>query len=195
MVLVGAQWLGTVTEPLGDVGDAQWGDWLELLAPWAVTGAAVLVLVAAPASRRVRVAAGAGLVAYVHGHGIHLAANSIATRDGGDTAYLWDELVSHQLWLGGAWLLLAALVTATREALTRPGALHVVAAAAVGATLAANGIGGHAVPLTVAAAAGVGLLSLRRAAVDGLVLAAATLVTLVGYAVAVGPLGVDISHT
>ena len=197
-VVVAAHHLGSVTGPLGTVGSTQWGDWLDLLVPWAVAGAAVLVLTSVPMSRRLWLAAGVALLAYVNGHGIHLAANSIATFEESDTAFLWDELVGHAIWYGGLWLLLGTLLVATRDELPRPDPLRVLLAGWLGVTLATNAIGGHAVPMALAALTVLGGLAWRRrtgTAVDVLVAVASAVVTLAGAWVAVGLLDVDLGTT
>ena len=137
-------------------------------------------------------------MAYVQGHGIHLAANSIATRDGSDTAFLWDELVGHAVWYAGLYLVVAALVLASRDSTPRPGPLRLLLALAVGTTFATNAIGGHAVPLAVVANTVLLVMAVRRrtgTAVDLLVAAATALVVLVAYGLAGALLGWSVDHT
>lgn len=180
--------LGTITAPLGDVGDTRWADWIDLALPWLVVATAGPVLLAA----RSRLGA-AGLVAYTSGHGIHLAANSVATQDGGDTAYLWDELVGHAVWYAGMYLVVLALLRATRE-LPAPGPLRLVLAVAVGVTWCTNAIGGHSVPLAVVANAVLLVLALRDrrgTATDVAVASSLALVSLALY----GVLDLDVEHT
>ena len=92
------------------------GDWIDLATPFAVAGAAALVLLglgAWGAGLWVAVAAG---IAYVDGHGLHLAANSIrAEEPAGDVervAYFWDERFSHWEWHLGLLGLLVAFCLA-----------------------------------------------------------------------------------
>lgn len=106
---------GTLARPLGDIGTTRAADWLDLLVPWAILGCAAVVV----AGQRPRGAAwwlfGVGGLLFVQGHGIHLAANSIANAAGGDTAYLWDEVVGHLLLFTGLALVLAAVFVALGE--------------------------------------------------------------------------------
>ncbi|HXV57289.1 MAG TPA: hypothetical protein VD704_05420 [Gaiellaceae bacterium] len=88
------------------------GDVVDLVTPFAVVGAAAVVLLelgAWGAALGLAVAAG---IAYVDGHGLHLAANSIRaeglTGEAEDVAYFWDERFSHVEWhLGLIGLVLA----------------------------------------------------------------------------------------
>jgi hypothetical protein len=92
------------------VGSA--GDWVDLATPFAVVGLAAVVLAGLGAWG---VALGLGIaagIAYVDGHGIHLAANSIRaeglTGEAESVAYFWDERFSHVEWhIGLIGLLLA----------------------------------------------------------------------------------------
>jgi uncharacterized membrane protein YagU involved in acid resistance len=56
------------------------------------------------ARRRIWLVFGAGSIAYASGHGIHLAANSVANASPGPTAHLWDEVVGHYIWYVGVAL-------------------------------------------------------------------------------------------
>lgn len=88
------------------------GEWIDLVTPFAVIGTAAVLLAglgAWGAGLGVAVAAG---IAYVDGHGIHLAANSIyaegLTGEAERVAYYWDERFSHWEWhLGLIGLLVA----------------------------------------------------------------------------------------
>jgi hypothetical protein len=171
--------LGTLLSPLGEVGDTQWLDWFDLLLPYAVVGTAGAALLAVP--RACQLVPAAGLVAYVQGHGIHLAANSIAQRAPSDTAFLWDELVGHWLWYTGLYVVLGALLVG-RAVGSRPGPLRLGLAVAVGVTFATNALGGHAVPLAVVGCAVLAALAARRReglGTDVLVAAVAGLASLV----------------
>ena len=170
--------LGTLTAPLGELGDIQAADLLDLLLPYAVVAAAGVALLAVP--RTAQVVGVAGLLLYVQGHGIHLAANSIAERQPSDTAFFWDELAGHWIWYAGLYLVLAALLVG-RAVSTPPGPVRLVLSVAVGVTFATNALGGHAVPLAVVALLLLGGLAARRQqglAVDLLVAAVVGLLTL-----------------
>ena len=170
--------LGTLTAPLGELGDIQAADLLDLLLPYAVVAAAGVALLAVP--RTAQVVGVAGLLLYVQGHGIHLAANSIAERQPSDTAFFWDELAGHWIWYAGLYLVLAALLVG-RAVTTTPGPVRLVLSVAVGVTFATNALGGHAVPLAVVALLLLGGLAARRReglAVDLLVAAVVGLLTL-----------------
>ncbi len=180
--------LGTLLSPLGRVGDASWLDVADLLLPYAVVATAGPALLAVP--RACQVAGVVGLLAYVQGHGLHLAANSIAERAPSDTAFLWDELVGHAIWYAGLYLVVGALLVG-RAVRSRPGPVRLLLAVAVGATFCTNALGGHSVPLAVGACTALAVLAARRregiavdvlvAAVTGLLgLALAGLVALVG---------------
>lgn len=187
--------LGSLLSPLGEVGDAQWADWLDLLLPYAVVATAGVALLAVPG--RAQVAGAAGLLLYVQGHGIHLAANSIAQRQPSDTAFLWDELVGHAVWYAGLYLVVGALLVG-RAVTTRPGPLRLLLAVAVGVTFCTNAVGGHAVPLATGASAVLAVLALRRRSgigVDVLVAAVVALLSLAAYGLAVTVLDVSVDHT
>ncbi|MCW2613203.1 MAG: hypothetical protein JWN08_197 [Frankiales bacterium] len=195
VVLAVGHHLGSLLSPLGEVGDAQWADWIDLLLPYAVVATAGTALLAVP--RGPRIAGAAGLVLYVQGHGIHLAANSIAQRDPGDTAFLWDELVGHAVWFTGLYLVIGALLVG-RAVQEGPGPLRLLLSVAVGVTLCSNAIGGHAVPLAVGASSALALLAARRrtgAGVDVLVAAVVALVALAVYGLAGVLLDVSVDHT
>ena len=107
--------VGVLFDWLGSVGTTHWADWIDLAVPYAVVGLAVAVLAAANADRRAWVVLAIGGIAYTQGQGIHLAANSIARADPGDTAHLWDEVVGHHIWYGGLALVVAALTLALED--------------------------------------------------------------------------------
>lgn len=94
------------------------GDWVDLLTPFAVIGAAAFV-VGRGAGILVLVVAFIGAVLYVDGHGIHLAANSIRheelTGKAEDVAHFWDEVWGHFEWHLGWFVLLGAFCLARRE--------------------------------------------------------------------------------
>jgi hypothetical protein len=101
------------------VGDPA-ADWIDLTTPFAVLGAAALVLRAVAAPGLPLVAAAAAAILYVDGHGIHLAANSIKhEHPRGDVlsvADFWDEDWGHFEWHLGLFILVAALCLAARGA-------------------------------------------------------------------------------
>jgi len=157
-VLVGHH-LGALPAGLGDAGGGtRWVDWLDLLTPYAVVGTALLVLRTGGAGRRTWALAAAGAVAYVQGHGLHLAANSVGNARG-DAApvHLWDELVGHAVWYAGLAALVVALVPAVRRSGVRTGPAALALAAGVGLTWATNALEGHtawwALPVALALAA------------------------------------------
>ncbi len=170
--------LGTWVGALGDVGGAaapgadpdrgvattRWADWLDLLTPFALLVPAALALRAAGADRRSWWLLGTGVLLYVEGHGIHLAANSVGNVAPGRTAHLWDEVVGHHLWYLGWYLVVAALARTVGArpwpAVGRPAALAL--AVAVGATAGTNALEGGTVVLTGLAAAVAAAAGLRR---------------------------------
>ncbi len=175
--------LGTLLGPLGPVGDVQQADLVDLALPYAVVAAGGLALLAVP--RRPQVAGVAGLVLYVQGHGLHLAANSVAERQPGPTAFFWDELAGHAVWYAGLYLLVGALLVGGAVT-TRPGPLRLLLAVAVGATFATNALGGHGVPLALASCVALLVLAVRHRqgiAVDVGLAAAVALVGLPVFAV------------
>lgn len=174
--------LGTFLAPLGQVGDVQQADLVDLALPYAVVASGGLALLAVP--RRAQVAGVVALVLYVQGHGLHLAANSVAERDPGPTAFFWDELAGHAVWYAGLYLLVGALLVGGAVT-TRPGPVRLLLSVVVGTTFATNALGGHSVPLAVLACAVLLVLAVRRRrgiAVDVGVAAAVALVSLPTFA-------------
>jgi hypothetical protein len=96
------------------------GDWIDLATPFAVVGTAALVLLGLSAWGAGLGLAVAAAIAYVDGHGLHLAANSIrAEEPAGEVermAYFWDERFSHWEWHLGLVGLLVAFCLAERWA-------------------------------------------------------------------------------
>lgn len=92
------------------------GDWIDLVTPFAVVGAAAVVLLGVSAWGAGLGLAVAAAIAYVDGHGLHLAANSIrAEEPNGEVervAYFWDEQFSHWEWHVGLLGLLVAFCLA-----------------------------------------------------------------------------------
>ncbi len=132
-------------------GGTRVADWLDLATPFLVLGPAVGALAAlGRVARSTWVLAVVGLILYVEGHGIHLAANSIANEQeaaGADVSaatHLWDEPVGHHLWFAGLALVVAALVAGWRRAgspIPR-GPVTSLLAAQFGVTWATNGLEG-----------------------------------------------------
>ena len=133
--------LGALPDGLGAApSSTRWVDWLDLLTPYAVVGLALLTLVTAGTDRRGWWLALLGAGAYVQGHGVHLAANSIGNARG-DAApvHLWDEVVGHWLWYAGFALLVVALA---RAVVLRADAWSVLLAVATGVTWTTNSLEG-----------------------------------------------------
>lgn len=133
--------LGALPAGLGQApGSTRWVDWLDLLTPYVVAGTALAALAAARTDRRGWLLAGAGGLAYASGHGVHLAANSIANARGHTApVHLWDEVVGHWLWYAGVALLVVALGRAVAVPATPVG---VVLALATGVTWTTNALEG-----------------------------------------------------
>jgi hypothetical protein len=106
---------------------------VDVLTPFAVTAATVAVLLSLGAPRGPVLAALFAGVLYVHGHGVHLAANSIHNEGAqGDAVFFWDERFSHIEAVLGWFGLVGAFCLAEREAPTLPAPSNrVLAAAAV----------------------------------------------------------------
>jgi hypothetical protein len=142
---------GTALAPLGDVGPTRWADWVDLVLPYALLGAAAWVLLGVRASRQAWWLLGLGAVVYTQGHGIHLAANSIGnTQPHTDVVLLWDEYLGHYLWYGGLGVVVAALVVGVRDTAVSAGGWALAVLFAL--TLTTNAIEGQAVPLCAAIA-------------------------------------------
>lgn len=90
---------------------------IDVLTPFAVAAATVAVMLALGAPRGPVVAALFAGVLYVHGHGVHLAANSIHNEGAqGNLVYFWDERFSHIEAVLGWFGLVAAFCFAERVA-------------------------------------------------------------------------------
>jgi hypothetical protein len=178
--------VGTGTGWLGGRGETRWADWIDLAVPYAVVGFAALALASAGAARRDWVILGVCSLLYTQGHGIHLAANSIANAEPSEAAHLWDETVGHWLWYGGfAGVVLAlALVFDDLPAPRRLWSLPV--AAAFGFTVFTNSVEGGAAALGFATGLAFTAWGVRRIGRATELLAASygvTLVCLVGWGV------------
>ncbi len=134
--------IGAVSEPLGELGTTRVADWLDLAVPYAVVGLAVAFLASVQAPTRAWLVFCAGAIAYTQGHGIHLAANSIANVDPSSTSHLWDEVVGHYVWYGGLAVVVAALMLAAGDRAPARSRLGVAFAALFGFTVFTNSVEG-----------------------------------------------------
>ena len=168
--------IGTFARPLGQLGPVRAADWLDLLTPWAVVGAAAWVLlrcragtVGGPPDRLAWALLAVGGLAFAEGKGLHLAANSVGNTTpvgaAAQVAHLWDEGVGHWIWYLGLLLVVAAVSRAVldgRGARLRTSAGGVVLALLTGFSLANTWIEGRTPWLGLAAAAGFAAWGLRR---------------------------------
>jgi hypothetical protein len=146
VVIVGHH-IGTALGPLGGAGSTRWADWADLIVPYAIAGSAAATLAAANAGRRDWVFLAASCLLYTQGHGIHLAANSIANVEPSDAAHLWDETVGHWLWYSGFAGIVATLARALAAAPSPRSVWSLAAALAFGFTVFTNSVEGGTVPL------------------------------------------------
>lgn len=137
-----AHHVNTALGPLGDVGTTRWADWVDLVVPYAVVGMAAAVLDAVRAGRPEWIALAATGVLYTQGHGIHLAANSIAGFEPSDAAHLWDETVGHWLWYGALAGIVATLAYAVRDVPTSRSVWALALSLGFGVTIFTNSIEG-----------------------------------------------------
>ena len=177
--------LGVLPGGLGVVpGTAtRWTDWIDLAIPYVVLGPLWWGLLRAQLSARAAWAAGVGTVMYASGHGIHLAANSVANLhpagEVGETAHLWDETVGHLVWYGGVALLLA-VVAPVLGRLARPQrAVPYLVALGVGATWGTNAVGGGTEVLSAGCAAALVVFGTMHRATAAVALVPAFAVALV----------------
>jgi len=97
---------------LSDRGEAA----VDVLTPFVVAASSMAVMLALGPSRGAIIAAVAAGVLYVHGHGIHLAANSIHNEGITDSVvYFWDERFSHIEAVLGWFGLVAVFCFAERQ--------------------------------------------------------------------------------
>lgn len=163
--------IGLLTDPLGRVGSTSWNDWLDLLTPYLVVGTALAVMITARTDRRAWLVCAVGAIAYVQGHGLHLAGNSVGNADPGPTAHVWDEVVGHAVWYAGLGLLVVALVLALDAVPLTISPVGWVVAAAVGATVATNAVGGGTITGTLPVSVAFAAYGLRRGDALGRLLA------------------------
>ncbi|MGH2840212.1 MAG: hypothetical protein ACRDKY_05235, partial [Solirubrobacteraceae bacterium] len=135
------------------------GDWIDLLTPVAVAGTSAGLIVAFGIPRGAAIVALVAALLYVHGQGIHLAANSIHNEDPvgrvEEVTYFWDERFSHIEALLGWFGLVGAFCLAERAAPAREMNTTILAAAAVllGWTFFTSTVEGQTWPLQLAAMA------------------------------------------
>jgi hypothetical protein len=154
--------VGTILGSLGGPGDTRWADWVDLAVPYLVVGSAAATLAAVRAGRREWILLAAAGLLYTQGHGIHLAANSIANVEPSDVVHLWDETVGHWLWYGGLAGLVGTLAYAL-DAVPRPrNPLSLAIAVAFGLTVFTNSVEGGTVALGLLSGAVFVVWGLRR---------------------------------
>ena len=139
---------GTIFAGLGDVGDTdtRWADWIDLLTPYVVTGAAAGALRGAGTTRGTWTAYWFAATTYTLGKGLHVAANSVGNALPGedpDVVHLWDEHVGHYLWFAGFALLVAVLAVALADRRPRGGIGGHLVAMLVGFTQFTNSVEGQ----------------------------------------------------
>jgi hypothetical protein len=138
---------------------------VDVLTPFAVTASTLVAMLALGAPRVASLAAIAAGVLYVHGHGVHLAANSIHNEGvDGDVVFFWDERFSHIEAVLGWFGLVAALCLAERGS-RRPSsgsrAVLALAALLLGWTLFTSTVEGQTWWLELPAAALFAVWALR----------------------------------
>lgn len=155
--------VGVLLKGFGDVGVTGVADWVDLLTPYLVLLPAAMALWRNGSGPRWWAVFAIGAVTYVEGHGIHLAANSIANAAPGPAAHLWDEVVGHYVWYAGAALVAACLIRVLADNPLRVTTYAYALAVLVGTTHATNALeGGTAVfGLVVALALVIGALRSR----------------------------------
>lgn len=154
--------LGTMLGWLGGPGDTRWADWVDLLVPYAVVGSAAAVLASARAGPRAWTLLVASGLLYTQGHGIHLAANSIANVEPSDAVHLWDETVGHWLWYGGLAGLVATLAYALDDVPWSRSIWGAAGSVVFGLTIFTNSVEGGTVMLGLASGAVFVAWGLRR---------------------------------
>ena len=163
--------VGLLTDPLGTVGSTHWNDWLDLLVPLLVIGSALLAQLSATPDRLAWVLFVVGSIAYVEGHGLHLAGNSVSNSSPSPTSHVWDEVAGHAIWYSGLGLLVLALVRALSSVPLAVDPLGWVVALGFGITVATNAHGGNTVPGSLPFSVLLTAYGLRRGDVQGRLLA------------------------
>ncbi|MGH3071593.1 MAG: hypothetical protein ACRDNB_04885 [Gaiellaceae bacterium] len=156
------QHLGALPDGLGEVGTTRVVDWIDLAVPYAVVATAAAVIASVQAPRRVWLVFAGGAIAYTQGHGIHLAANSIANVDSSDVAHLWDEVVGHYVWYGGLAAVVAALALAAGGRAATRSPVAIVLAILFGFTVFTNSVEGGTPLLGLATGIGFLVWGLRQ---------------------------------
>lgn len=171
--------------PDGSAG-TRWADWVDLLTPYAFLLSAGAALRAGGAGRGTWTIYVVGVITYVEGHGIHLAANSVGNVAPGEVAHLWDEVVGHYFWYAGVALVFAALAGTLARREPPRGPLPYILAVLVGLTSMTNALEGGTALAQLAIAVGFSIWGLRTRDGLGRLLPVAfvpTVVLLVGYGV------------
>jgi hypothetical protein len=150
VAVIAGHHVGTALGPLGGPGDTHWADWVDLAVPYIVVGTAAATLAAARAGRRDWLLLAVFGVLYTQGHGIHLAANSIANVEPSDAVHLWDETVGHWLWYVGLAGLVATQALVVDGIPSRRSAWSLMLALGYGATVFTNSVEGGTVALGLA---------------------------------------------
>jgi hypothetical protein len=168
----GLHHLGALPDGLGSAPHGtRWVDWLDLLVPYLVLAPALVALSTAGTDRRGWWTALLGAGLYVQGHGVHLAANSIANvRGDAPPVHLWDEVLGHWIWYAGVALLVVAVARAVELPVTPLGGLL---ALGVGLTWTTNALEGTTAVGSLAVAAVLAVWGLRRGAGTGTLLVVA----------------------
>ena len=183
VVIVGHH-TGTALGPLGGTGSTRWADWADLLVPYAIAGTAAATLAAARAGRRDWIVLAAACLLYTQGHGIHLAANSIANVQPSDAVHLWDGTVGHWLWYSGFAVIVATLAHVLGNVPSMRSVWSLALALIFGFTVFTNSVEGGTAPLGLATSVvfvAWGLRSRGRAPELLVPAYAVTLVCLVGW--------------
>jgi hypothetical protein len=132
---------------------------IDMFTPLAVVGTAAALVLAERAPPLILAVAFLAALAYVDGHGIHLAANAIngadPTGEAGERAQFWDERFGHIEWHLGWFGLVLAACLAERAGPVRglDPTLSAVAVVALGFTLFTSTVEGQTWPLMLAAGA------------------------------------------
>ena len=187
MAVIVGHHVGTIFKDLGPLGDGDWADWIDLLVPFAVLGAAALVLRGVGVDRATWLLYWVGAILYTQGHGIHLSANSIS-NDGPITPriHLWDEVVGHYLWYAGWLIVVVSLARALMTGERARGHWWYAIAALYGLTWMTNNVEGGTPALGLAGAIVLtvwGWIHRKRAGIHLFVAYGVALVLLVAFGI------------